>query len=752
MEITPKAAGILTGDILKTLRELMSKKMPHQKRFDYIVCSIADYLRVNVCSLYVLRPGDMLELFATKGLDIRAIHETFLRVGEGLIGEIALQRKPLIFKNVWDHPSFVYKPETKERSFKSLLGVPIIRGDTLLGVLAIQTTHTQEFSEEIVQLMQTIAMVLAEILATYQLEANENLIKVESRSKVDGVRLIAGVAVGQAVLHRRAERITDILAKNPMAELKKLKTALSTVEADIQNMLNADNISSDQADILNAYLMLTQDKGWLNKITQAIETGLTAQAAVQKVSDETIERMSKIQDAYIKERIHDLNDVSDRLIRHLNGKPQNSKAVKLPKNTILVAHSMGPAELLDYDTEKIKAIVLEEGSQTMHVVIVARSLNIPILGGVKNVFSLISAEDELAVDATKGVLYINPSDEVLDDFDDKLKTQKRLNAQYQKLKKLPGVTLDGVPVALSVNAGLSTDLLMAEGTYFDGVGLYRTELPFMTSEQLPDVETQTDIYKRAILSLGNKPIVFRTLDIGSDKILPYFENAGEKNPAMGWRSIRITLDRRALLRGQLRAFIRACEGKELKIMFPMISSINEFIDAKKTLQIELERERQKGGILPSAVKVGTMLEVPSLIFQLNELVKLVDFISIGTNDLAQFLFATDRGNPMIWDRYDSLSPAMLKALKYINDICKEAGIPCSVCGEMASKPLEAMALVGIGFTSLSMTPAALGAVKAVVRSMNQKEVSDYLKTQLSLPSATIRDKLKSYAMDHGIFI
>lgn len=752
MEITPKAAGILTGDILKTLRELMSKKMPHQKRFDYIVCSIADYLRVNVCSLYVLRPGDMLELFATKGLDIRAIHETFLRVGEGLIGEIALQRKPLIFKNVWDHPSFVYKPETKERSFKSLLGVPIIRGDTLLGVLAIQTTHTQEFSEEIVQLMQTIAMVLAEILATYQLEANENLIKVESRSKVDGVRLIAGVAVGQAVLHRRAERITDILAKNPMAELKKLKTALSTVEADIQNMLNADNISSDQADILNAYLMLTQDKGWLNKITQAIETGLTAQAAVQKVSDETIERMSKIQDAYIKERIHDLNDVSDRLIRHLNGKPQNSKAVKLPKNTILVAHSMGPAELLDYDTEKIKAIVLEEGSQTMHVVIVARSLNIPILGGVKNVFSLISAEDELAVDATKGILYINPSDEVLDDFDDKLKTQKRLNAQYQKLKKLPGVTLDGVPVALSVNAGLSTDLLMAEGTYFDGVGLYRTELPFMTSEQLPDVETQTDIYKRAILSLGNKPIVFRTLDIGSDKILPYFENAGEKNPAMGWRSIRITLDRRALLRGQLRAFIRACEGKELKIMFPMISSINEFIDAKKTLQIELERERQKGGILPSAVKVGTMLEVPSLIFQLNELVKLVDFISIGTNDLAQFLFATDRGNPMIWDRYDSLSPAMLKALKYINDICKEAGIPCSVCGEMASKPLEAMALVGIGFTSLSMTPAALGAVKAVVRSMNQKEVSDYLKTQLSLPSATIRDKLKSYAMDHGIFI
>lgn len=752
MKITPLTAGIFTTDVLKALRDLMSKQLPHQKRLDKIVSLVADCLHVNVCSLYVLRPGDMLELFATKGLDERAIHETFLRVGEGLIGEVALQRKTLVFKNAWEHPSFVYKPETKEKAFKSLLGVPIIRGDTLLGVIAIQTTHTQEFSDDITHLMQTIAMVLAEILATYQLEVKENLVQVESRSKVDGVRLIDGIAVGQAVLHKRAERITDILAKNTGTELKKLQTALNAVEQDIRQMLDAEEIQSDQKEILNAYLLFTQDKGWINKITKAIGTGLTAQAAVQKISDETSERMEKIQDTYIKERIHDLKDVSNRLIQHLNGKGEKLKSTKLPKNTILVAHSMGPAELLDYDTEKIKAIVLEEGSQTMHVVIVARSLNIPVLGGIKNIFSLINTDDELAVDTTKGILYINPSNEVLDDFDHKLQTQKRVTAQYQKLKKLPGITLDGIPVSLSVNAGLSTDLLMAEGTYFDGVGLYRTELPFMTSEQLPDVENQTEIYKRAILSLNGKPIVFRTLDIGSDKVLPYFENSGEKNPAMGWRSIRITLDRRALLRGQLRAFIRASQGKELRIMFPMISSINEFLDAKKTLQIELERERQKGGVLPCAVKVGTMLEVPSLIFQLNELVKLVDFVSIGTNDLAQFLFATDRGNPMIWDRYDSLSPAMLKALKYINDICKEAGVPCSVCGEMASKPLEAMALIGIGFTSLSMTPAALGAIKAVVRTMNQKEVADYLKTQLSLPSATIRDKLKSYAMDHDIFI
>ncbi|MGN1063756.1 MAG: phosphoenolpyruvate--protein phosphotransferase, partial [Alphaproteobacteria bacterium] len=679
-----------TRHVLKDLREIMSKEMDLQKRLNKIVTIVAEQLNVQVCSLYILRPGEMLELYATYGLDTKSVHETFLRVGEGLIGEIALQRKALTFENAWEHPSFVYKPETKEKAFKSLLGVPIIRGDNLLGVFAVQTTQVQEFSDEMVELMETISMVLAEMLASIKLEAKENPVTMESRSKVDGVKLIAGVAVGQAVLHQRLERVTNILAKSAVSESKKLNSALKTVAEEIKKMLENPDISPDQLDILNTYLLFTQDKGWTGKINQTIETGLTAEAAVQKVSDEVTDRMAQMQDDYIKERIHDLKDLANRLIRHLKGKTAAMKTAKLPKNTILVAHSMGPAELLDYDTQKIKAIVLEEGSQTMHVVIVARSLNIPVLGGIKNIFSLINTDDELAVDATKGHLFINPSDEVLDDFDHKLKTQKRLDVQYQKLKKLPGVTTDGVPVSLRVNAGLSTDLLLPEETYFDGVGLYRTELPFMTSEQLPDVQMQTDIYKRAILQASGKPIVFRTLDIGSDKVLPYFENRGEQNPAMGWRSIRITLDRRALLRGQLRAFIRASEGKELHIMFPMIASLHEFIEAKKTLQIELERERQKGGVLPSSVKVGTMLEVPSLIFQLPELVKLVDFISIGTNDLSQFLFATDRGNPIIWDRYDSLSPAMLKVLKYINDTCQNAGVPCSVCGEMAGKPLEAM--------------------------------------------------------------
>lgn len=743
---------ISTRHILKSLRELMAKEMNWQKRLDQIVSIVAQQLHVDVCSLYVVRPGDILELFATKGLDSKSVHETFLRVGEGLVGEIAMQRKPLAFENAWEHPSFVYKPETKEKSFKSLMGVPIIRGDSLLGVCVIQTTQQHTFSDKFVEILETIAMVVGEILATIHLETKEKLISSETHAKADGIKLIEGVAVGQAVLHQRLERVINILAKDPIKEIRKLKEALKSVDTEIRKMLDNPNVSAEDADIFNAYLLFTQDKGWTQKIVKAIETGLTAEAAVQKIGDEMTEQMEKMSDSYIKERIHDLNDLSNRLIRHLKGKKAQAQNRKLPRNTILVAHSMGPAELLDYDTEKIKAIVMEEGSQTMHVIIVARSLNIPVLGGIKDIFSLIEAEDELAVDATNGRLYINPSDEILDEFDERLRIQRRLMAQHQKMRKLPAITLDDVPVCLSINAGLESDLLSVEGSYYDGVGLYRTELPFMTAEQLPDVETQTNIYRRAILQAGTKPIVFRTLDIGSDKVLPYFQNKGEQNPAMGWRSIRITLDRRAILRGQLRAFIRASHGRELRIMFPMISDINEFLDAKKTLEIELERERQKGNILPERVKVGTMLEVPSLILQIDELTKIVDFVSIGTNDLAQFLFATDRGNPVIWNRYDNLAPAFLKALKYVNDHCKQAGVPCSICGEMAGKPLQALALIGLGFTSLSVAPSSLGAVKAVIRSTNQRQVMDYLKTQLDLPTTSIRDKLKTYAMDHGIFI
>jgi len=490
----------------------------------------------------------------------------------------------------------------------------------------------------------------------------------------------------------------------------------------------------------------------ISKITDSIHSGLTASAAVQKVGDEISERMNMVTDPYLRERIHDFQDLADRLQQYLAGKDIKAKNKHLDANTILVAQSMGPAELLDYDRSKIKALIFEEGSPTMHAVIVAKALNIPVIGSVVGVLKRVQNGDTMAVDGDSAALYLNPPNDVLEDFKKRIEENKKIQKRYEKLKNIPSVTLDGQPVSLNINAGLSLDILSLGDGMADGIGLYRTELPFLSSSQLPDTQKQIEIYKRVLMNTKGKPVVFRTLDIGSDKVLPYLQHKAEENPAMGWRSIRITLDRRSLLRSQIRAFIRAVAGGELHIMFPMITDIDEFMEAKETLEIELEREREKGGKLPSLIKVGTMLEVPSLLFQMNELLPLVDFISIGSNDLSQFLFATDRSDPSIWERYDVLSAPMIRMLKYVADKCHQYKVPCSVCGEMAGKPLDAMVLIALGYDKLSMNPASLGRVKAMLLSMNAQEVKEYIMSILPAKTHSLRERLRVYALDHQIVI
>ncbi|MBQ7413561.1 MAG: phosphoenolpyruvate--protein phosphotransferase [Alphaproteobacteria bacterium] len=744
---------ISVRQIMRDLRELSVRDLTPEARLDKIVALVARKMRVDVCSCYIARPGDILELCATFGLDKRAVHETFLRVGEGLVGEIALQRKPLMFEDAWAHSSFVYKPETKEKAFKSLAGVPLIRSNKLLGVLAVQTRKKQPFSDEVIEILETIGLVVAEMLSSHLFKKAETVLaQTTGRQKIEGTGLISGFAVGRAVIHKRLEQPVQLLAKDTQKEVQRLLQALSQVEQEVNKILATSHMTGSQSDIFETYLMFIKDKGWIAKMTKAIETGLTAEAAVQKVGEEVTDRMELMTDPYIKERIHDLQDLVSRVMRHLHRRAKKAKhGRKMPHNTILVAQSMGPAELMDYDLKKIKGIVLEEGSQTMHMVIVTRSMNIPLICGIKNVTEIISNGDSIALDATNGNVYLNPSDDTLDLLSEQANRQRRLRAKYTQMKDLPAITLDEVPVSLNINAGLSQDLTAGNLPY-DGIGLYRTELPFMLTEQLPNAKTQTDIYRRVLIQAKDKPVIFRTLDIGSDKVLPYFRHQAEENPAMGWRSIRMTLDRRALLRNQLRAFLRAAAGRDLSIMFPMIATVPEFREAKKTLMMEIEQEQARGGRLPKSIRIGSMLEVPSLIFQLETLLPEVDFISIGTNDLTQFLYASDRGNPTIWNRYDPLSPAFLRVLKYVVEICRKAHVPCSVCGEMAGRPLEAMTLIGLGYQSLSMNPTSLGAVKAMVRSVNQRELSDYLNQQLSLSVDSLREQLRIFALDHGIFI
>lgn len=745
--------------LLLNLRSVMNSDAPAQEKMDKIVTLIALEMHVPVCSFYLLRPGDILELFASYGLKKQALHKTTLRVGEGLIGEIAVQKKTLIFDDAWNHPSFMYRPETGEKAYKSLMGVPVTNGKQLLGVLTVQTQKHDSYNEEQTQMLETVAMVLTQMMdaaagfqwtKTHRIQSSTN----DTQTKLEGVRLTSGMAFGKAFVHSRVARIKDVVASDSSGakELKRLKVALATMHKALSAMLAAPDLTDENAEIFETYQMFTKDRGWIARITNYIHTGLTAEAAVQKVADDIADRMSVVDDPYLKERAHDFQDLADRLQRYLAGRDVSAKNKRLSPDTILVAQAMGPADLLDYDRTKIKALVLEEASPTMHVVIVAKSLNIPVIGGVSDIASFVQNGDVLAVDGDSGFIYINPSDEVLKDFKTHIALSEKLHRKYAKLKDVPCHTLDGVDVSLNINAGLAIDMFALADGMADGIGLYRTELPFMSTAQLPDTQTQTEIYRRVLMNTNGKPVVFRTLDIGSDKVLPYLANRGEQNPAMGWRSIRISLDRRSILRAQLRAFIRAVNGGELYVMFPMIADVNEFIEAKKTLEIELAREKEKGGRLPSQVKVGTMLEVPSLAFQLPELLPLVDFISIGSNDFSQFLFATDRSDSTIWERYDVLSVPMLKALLYISNMCREFGVPCSVCGEMAGKPLDAMALVALGITRLSMNIGSLGAVKAMVLSMNTCEVREYLLSILTSKSHSLREKLRSYALDHDIAI
>ena len=738
-----------TQNVLRSLKKVIKQKLSVEEKINQITMLTAKELQVEACSFYIIRPGDVLELYATCGLDEKAVHETYLRIGEGLNGEVALTRKPLIVSNVWKHAGFVYKPETKELNLNSFAAVPVIHQDVLLGVLSVQKKEIYTFTEKEMDFLGIISMLVSDLLLGVLKESAVKVTSSRQHKKMDVVTLIQGLAIGKAFVHKRVV-FENILSLDKHAEQKKLISAIRNVEEEISQMLLLPDITREQADIFKTYLMFTRDKGWAKKINNAISSGLTAQASIQKVLNEISERMNMLSDPYIKERIHDFQDLANRIIRHLHGKQAVSK--KLPRNAILVAKSLGPVELLDYDLSKIKAIVLEEGSQTMHMTIVARSLNIPVVSGIKDISNSILNDDILAVDATNGFLYINPSDEVLDDFDERLKTYRRQQAQYLPFKNLPSETKDDVYVSLNINAGLPSDISNTKSFSYDGIGLYRTELPFMSAQQLPDTKEQTLIYKKVFDEVGKKPVIFRTLDIGSDKILPYFENKKEENPAMGWRSIRITLDRRIILKTQLRAFIRAAAGRELKIMFPMITTIEELREAKKLFYLEIEREKQKGGVVPKVIKIGTMIEVPSLLFQLEELVKEVDFISIGTNDLAQFFYATDRGNPVIWDRYDTLSPVFLKALKKVADACKKANIPCSICGEMASHALESFALIGIGFTNLSMNPSALGPVKGVVRTMDQAKTALFIDKHLNDSVSSLRDLLKAYATDHGVLI
>jgi phosphotransferase system, enzyme I, PtsP len=761
--------GAVSGSrvLLRRLREIMAGPGTAQQRLDLVVRGIAGNMVAEVCSVYLRRAGETLELFATEGLNPDAVHQTRLLVGEGLVGDIAAHARPLNLSDAQAHPNFAYRAETGEDIYQSLLGAPVMRSGRVIGVLVVQNRTSRQYSEEEVEALQTVAMVLAELVGGGELIPAEELVEttgnVTLQDRLEGVMLAEGLAQGVAVLHEPRVEVKRLFAEDPDVEQARFQAAMEALREAVDAMLESDAMAGagEHRDIIETYRMFADDRGWIGRIEEAVASGLSAEAAVQRVQVDTRRRMMGVADPYIRERLHDLDDLANRLLRLLSGKPATAAADDLPQDAVLIARNMGPAELLDYDQSRLRAVVLEEGSATAHVTIVAKALRIPMLGRVERILERAEPGDPVIVDADTGFVFIRPGEDVEETFATSMAARNSMQAEFAALRSEPAITRDGVEISLNVNANLIFDMAHLGDAGADGVGLFRTEIPFLVQGDVPPVEQQAKLYSEVLARAHGRPVTFRTLDIGGDKAMPAFAQAAsaegndigaEENPAMGWRSLRIGLDRPALLRNQLRALLQATAGGDLKVMFPMVSEVAEFKAARKILDIEVARMTERGSQVPGRIDVGAMIEVPILAWQIDPLLKVADFVSIGSNDLLQFLFASDRGNPTMAGRYDPLSPAVLAIVGHIASRGRAAGVPVSLCGEMAGRPLEAMALVGMGLKSLSMPAASVGPVKRMLRSLDLGHFHNYLQNYLDSSSHSLRDKLRNFAQDHDIAI
>jgi phosphotransferase system enzyme I (PtsP) len=733
--------------LLRQIREVMAGGGLAQGRLDKVVRIIANSMVAEVCSIYLRRASGEMELFATEGLDPKAVHVTRLRSGEGLVGEILRLARPLNLSDAPLHPSFSYRPETGEDPFHAFLGVPLLRGGRPIGALVVQNRTARVYGEEEVDDLQTIAMVLAEIVASGELVGLAELKDVELAphrpERLRGVRFADGLALGTAVLHDTPVAPEKLLADDAAQEEVRLQTALQSLREQIDEMLEGHHVVGISYEVLETYRMFAHDRGWTRGLEDAVRSGLTAEAAVERVRSEHRARLGQARDAYLRERLHDFEDLADRLLRVLMGETPGTR--KLPDDAVLIARNLGPAELLEYDRTKLKGLLLEEGSAASHAAIVARALGIPCVGRLASLRDRVSAGDPVVVDGETGEAFLRPRADVVDAFKARAAVRAQRRAEFARLRATPAITVDGGKIDLMMNAGLAVDLDNLEETGAEGIGLFRTEFQFMVAEEMPRLDAQTALYGRVLDAAGDRPVIFRTLDLGGDKVLPYMQAEREDNPALGWRAVRMGLDRPALLRLQLRALISAARGRDLRVMFPLVTTVDEFRLARSLADRELAWALRRGRPTPASLRVGAMIEAPALVWHLDALLSMADFVSVGTNDLMQYLFAADRGNARVSDRYDCLSPPALRALKAICDASREADTPVSVCGEIAGRPLEAFALIALGFERLSMPPAGIGPVKRMVLSTDREAAARGMVPLLKSSSGSIRNEIETLA-------
>lgn len=712
----PEATESESRKLLRRLREVMASPEAGQTRLDRIVHLIADSMGTEVCSVYLFRDNETLELCATEGLKPEAVHQTRMRLGEGLVGRVARTGTVVNTPDAPAEKGFRYMPETGEERYSSFLGIPIQRVGEKLGVLVVQSRAARDYSSDEVYALEVVAMVLAEMaeLGTFIGEGAALSPLHQHPVLIRGTIAQEGTAEGHVWLHEPRVVVTNPIADDPQREVERLQAAVEELRVGVDKMLEMSQGSDkEHLQVLEAYRMFANSKGWMRRMEEDIARGLSAEAAVEKEQSQARSRMEQVTDPYLRERLSDLDDLSNRLLRILTGQGGETGA-EFPPDPILVARNIGPGELLEYG-RRLRGIVLEEGSVGSHAAIVARALAIPLVVHAQRITSEALNGDHIMVDGDHGIAHLRPDDTVVSAFRDKIAMQAEAQQRYASIRKEPARTLDGEVVALHMNAGLMVDLPSLESSGAEGVGLYRTELQFLTRAHMPKRSELVELYGRVLNAAQGKRVVFRTLDIGSDKVLPYMKPTDEPNPALGWRAIRVGLDKPGVMRMQLQALVRAADGRPLSIMFPFVAQWEEYRAARAEVDKTLERERRLGHPLPAELEVGAMLETPSLAFAPQKFFDEVDFVSIGGNDLKQFFFAADRENELVRRRYDTLNVSFLSLIERIVERCGHSGTPLSFCGEDAGRPVEALCLAATGIRMLSMRPASIGPVKSLLR-------------------------------------
>ncbi len=760
---TIEALGVTT---LEDISSLILQSHDLEETLDNIVSLVARRMRSDVCSIYLLEDnGSALRLRASKGLSRKAIGKVTLQLGEGLTGLAAEERRVVAIQEPQSHPRYRYFRETGEERFHSFLGLPLLDRKTPLGVIVIQTKAPRQFSAEEISALSTIAFQVASIVINARLldsirqkeeetsrfarelektrqsllGKRETLPEEGRESALRGTVAYPGVISGVGyILDERLgfADILDELAIHAEEEHSRLDGALekTRIQTLFLEKRVAERLSEDDAAIFHTHLMVLEDRSFLDKIHREIDLGHSAPQAAKKVVGEYVEAFGRMEDAYLRERAADMEDIGRRLLANLAG--QENHLLQLKSPGIVIAREILPSDMAALDHEQILGIVTEAGERNSHAVIMAKSLGIPALVGVKGVMKLASTEDRVILDANSGCLYLNPTPRIVEEYRRLEEDCGRELHRLEEFRDLPAATADGARIVLRANIGLVSDVEVALRNGAEGVGLYRTEFPYMTRCDFPDREDQYQLYRKVIEGFDGHPVTIRTLDIGGDKVLPYFNPPKEDNPFMGWRSVRVSLDNRDIFRTQIEAILMAGVHGQVKLLFPMISGLEEVHACKQVVEEARQNLRRERLPMAEEVPLGVMIEVPAAVQLAHQLAREVDFFALGTNDLIQYMLAADRNNPLVNRYYEPLHPAVLQVLREVTQTALKLGKGLCLCGEMASDPLQFMLLVGMGIREFSMPSPFIPRTKAFLRDLDSRTATRVAREVLAMTDST----------------